>query len=320
MQQFAEEKWNIMKKKEYKRNAENVGRYILKVLQTLGGSASRQSIKEGIVDDEGIGISYEDVFEPITSRNGTQYIPFNMDFNFSLVNLLNCGYIQAYDRGGDIVLTEKGRSADMSLYPTEDDMRIQNEYWDKKHKERYLRRKEKSKVDKVENEDPQFEDTEDESDMTENWKIDVLNQIKLFSPKKFESFSRLLFSHMGIKFDREKGVKMSGDHGIDGYGYFESDEFRTAKVVVQCKRYTDNPVSEPEIDKFKGVMMSFNADYGIFITTSYFTKQAQSKAVQGGNTVTLIDGQRLVELIEKYELHITPVQTYVLDDYYFQKD
>lgn len=184
-----------------------------------------------------------------------------MDFNFSLVNLFNCGYIQAYDRGGDIVLTEKGRSADMSSYPTEDDMRIQNEYWEKKNKERYLRRKQMSKIDATENEEPQFEDTEDESDVTENWKIDVLNQIKLFSPKKFESFSRLLFSHMGIKFDREKGVKMSGDHGIDGYGYFESDEFRTAKVVVQCKRYTDNPVSEPEIDKFKGVMMSFNADY-----------------------------------------------------------
>ena len=73
---------------------------ILKVLQTLGGSASRQSIKEGIVDDDEMNISYEDVFEPITSKNGTKYVPFNMDFNFSLVNLLNCGYIQAYDRGG----------------------------------------------------------------------------------------------------------------------------------------------------------------------------------------------------------------------------
>lgn len=309
-----------MKKQEYKRNADNVGRYILKVLQMLGGSASRQSIKEGIVDDDGNDISYEDVFEPITSKNGTKYIPFNMDFNFSLVNLLNCGYIQAYDRGGDIVLTEKGRSADMSLYPTEHDLQIQGEYWDKKHKERYLRKKEKGKAEKVENEDVQLEETDEESDKSEDWKIDVLNQIKLFSPPKFESFSRLLFSHMGIKFDREMGVKMSGDHGIDGYGYFESDEFRTAKVVVQCKRYTDNPVSEPEIDKFKGVMMSFNADYGIFITTSYFTKQAQAKAVQGGNTVTLIDGQRLVELIEKYQLHITPVKTYTLDDYYFQKD
>ena len=116
-----------MKKQEYKRNADNVGKYILKVLQTLGGSASRQSIKEGIVDDEEIDISYADVFETITSKKGTAYIPFNMDFNFSLVNLLNCGYIQAYDRGGDIVLTEKGRSVETSLYPTENDLQIQSE-------------------------------------------------------------------------------------------------------------------------------------------------------------------------------------------------
>ena len=87
----------ILEKKEYKRNTENVGRYILKALQTLGGSASRQSIKERIVDDDEMDISYKDVFKPITSRNGTKYIPFNIDFNFSLVNLLNCGYIQAYD-------------------------------------------------------------------------------------------------------------------------------------------------------------------------------------------------------------------------------
>ena len=67
-------------------------------------------------------------------------------------------------------------------------------------------------------------------------------------------------------------------------------------------------------------MSSFNADYGIFITTSYFTKQAQEKAVQGGNLVTLIDGQKLVGLIEKYQLDITKVFTYELNDYYFQND
>ena len=127
-----------MKKQEYKRNADNVGKYILKVLQTLGGSASRQFIKEGIVDDEEIDISYEEVFEPITSQNGTKYIPFNMDFIFSLVNLLNCGYIQAYDRGGDIILTEKGRSVETGLYPTENDLQMQREYWVKKNRERYF--------------------------------------------------------------------------------------------------------------------------------------------------------------------------------------
>ena len=104
-----------------------------------------------------------------------------------------------------------------------------------------------------------------------------------------------------------------------GDGGDPAEDWRVT-VLEQIKRFTESPVSEPEIDKFKGVMMSFNADYGIFITTSYFTKQAQEKAVQGSNTVTLIDGQRLVDLIEKYRLHITPVQTYVLNDYYFQKD
>ena len=76
-------------------------------------------------------------------------------------------------------------------------------------------------------------------------------------------------------------------------------------------------VSESEIDKFKGVMDSFNAEYGIFITTNYFTDRARKKATQGNNTVTLIDGQTLAELVEKYQLHITPVNTYALDDYYF---
>ena len=67
----------------------------------------------------------------------------------------------------------------------------------------------------------------------------------------------------------------------------------------------------------KGVMDSFNAEYGIFITTNHFTDRARKKATQGNNTVTLIDGQTLAELVEKYQLHITPVNTYALDDYYF---
>lgn len=306
---------------QYKRQF--VEGYIIKALQSLGGSASRKSIKEEIVADENINISYEDVFEPILSKKGTLYIPFNMDFNFGLINLHTCGYIQDYGRGGDITLTETGRTADDSLVPTAVDRDRIDSYWEKKNKERAERKgRPDGQSDNAMPADgaPGLPAESDNNDTSEDWKIEILERIKQFSPKKFESFSRLLFSHMGIKFDKEKGVKMSGDHGIDGYGYFESDEFRTAKVVIQCKRFADNPVSEPDIDKFKGVMMSFNADYGIFITTSFFTKQAQAKAIQGSNAVTLIDGQRLVELIEKYRLHITPVHTYEINDYYFQKD
>lgn len=302
----------------YKR--QSVEKYIIKALQSLGGSASRKAIKEEIVADESINISYEDVFEPIKSKKGTSYIPFTMDFNFGLVNLHTCDCIQDYGRGGDITLTETGRTIDFLTFPTDEDKRKIDSYWEKKAREREEKKKTESDEQALFSIEETPEETSEETDISEDWKVTVLERIKQFSPKKFESFSRLLLSHMGIKFDREKGVKMSGDHGIDGFGYFESDEFRTAKVVVQCKRFVDCPVSEPDIDKFKGVMMSFNADYGIFITTSFFTKQAQVKAVQGGKTVTLIDGQRLVDLIEKYQLHITPVLTYELNDYYFQKD
>lgn len=125
---------------------------------------------------------------------------------------------------------------------------------------------------------------------------------------------------MGVTIDKNRGIVRSGDHGIDGFGYFISDEFRTSRVAIQCKRFTEGPVSEPDIDKFKGVMDSFNAEYGIFVTTSYFTDRAKMKATQGNNTVTLIDGQQLADLVEKYQLHITPVNTFTLDDYYFEKD
>ena len=299
----------------YKR--QRIGKYILKILQNLGGTGSRNKIKEGIVADETIGISYNDVFEPVKSKSGSSYIPFNYDFNFGIKELYVCGLIDNYKRGDDISLTEAGRIMDYGSFPTNEQKEIIEKYWSEKRAER----EEKSKRDDNSDAEEEIDDSSfKEEEAPDDWRTNILERIKQFTPKKFESFSRLLLTRMGIKFDPVKGVSMSGDHGIDGFGYFESDEFRTTRVAVQCKRFTEGSVSEPEIDKFKGVMDGFNADYGIFVTTSYFTKKAIEKAVLGTKTVTLIDGQKLVDLIEKYKLHITPVQTFILDDYYYQKD
>nr|WP_225353458.1 restriction endonuclease [Lacticaseibacillus thailandensis] len=161
---------------------------------------------------------------------------------------------------------------------------------------------------------------DDNEDPEDSWKAELLVRIKQFSPAKFEQFARLLIHQMGVRIDAKMGKVISGDHGIDGFGYFQSDEFRTSRVAIQAKRYGDGPVGEPEIDKFKGVMDSFNAEYGIFITTSHFTDGAKRKAVQGAKSVTLIDGQGIVQLVEKYQLHISPVQTFELDDYYTEKN
>ncbi|MCB6603135.1 restriction endonuclease, partial [Erysipelatoclostridium ramosum] len=78
------------------------------------------------------------------------------------------------------------------------------------------------------------------------FKQNLLDSISKMSPKKFEAFSRMLLRKMGVNFT-EKGVQISNDGGIDGYGYhLDSSDFRTTKVVIQCKRYNSGPVTEPE--------------------------------------------------------------------------
>ena len=307
-------------KKTYQR--QRVGKYIIKALQDLGGSASKQKIKEEIVDDKTNDISYDDAFTLVKStKSGNAYIPFNFDFNFGLKELFALGYIEKYNRTTDIILTENGRKADYTIYPNELELKKINEYWGQVHKEN-LKNKKFKQDNNVFVSESEEEKTEDDLLDRETLQVKLLDKIKQFSPKKFESFSRKLLSKMGIVFDNEKGIMMSNDHGIDGYGIFESDEFRTNKVVIQCKRYTDGHIGEPEIDKFRGVISKFSADYGIFITTTHFSENAKKAANQVNPIITLIDGQRLINLIVKYGLGVKeiPVPFFSIDEYYNEKD
>ena len=304
---------------EYKRR--DVQKAIILALRNLGGTASRKDIKKEIAESEIDGLDHDKVYFRKKTKNGS-YSPFLFDFNFGLKNLEIVGYVEPLQRGQDVILTDSGRSADLTNYPDE----LQNQkigaYWNKKNTLRYEKNKAKqNNTEAKEIVESELGNSLDEQDTAEDaWKSQLLEQIKKFSPAKFESFLRLLISKMGVKIDKIKGIKLSGDHGLDGFGYFRANEFRTSRVAIQCKRYTAGLVGESEIRDFKGTMDSFNAEYGIFVTTSSYTNSAEQIAMQGNRTVTLIDGQELCDLIEKYQLHITPVQTYTLDDYYFEKD
>ena len=199
-------------------------------------------------------------------------------------------------------------------------------YWEEKARERE-KLKEQKEIDKKEvtNFEPSIDidhnhDDEEsigdinEGNILDDVKVQLQEAIKNMSPAKFEQFSRLLLTKMGIKFTN-KGISISNDGGIDGYGYHMGDDFRTTRVVIQCKRYTVNPVGEPDINQFLGAMNKFQADYGVFITSSRFTTKAR-EAAREGSPITLIDGDDLVELIIKYELFVTPVTTYILEDFY----
>lgn len=283
---------------------------ILLVLQDAGGKLDRTEIKSRISDlDEQIAEFAEVV--KTSKSTGNTYKDFNFRFNFAIKNLSFLEYLE-YSKGNPtITLTEKGLNIDVESLDVERDVMIPSKkFWNalkEKNKREHNHQREivEDSVDESMSEDQILND----------FKEQLLNAIAKMTPKKFEAFSRALLTKMGVDFTN-KGIQVSNDGGIDGYGYHRDlDDFRTTRVVIQCKRYNSAPVREPDINQFLGAMNKFQADYGAFITNSRFTNSARI-ASREGSPITLIDGNDLVDLVIKYQLYITPVTTYVLDDFY----
>ncbi|QBO37085.1 restriction endonuclease [Periweissella cryptocerci] len=115
-------------------------------------------------------------------------------------------------------------------------------------------------------------------------------------PHQFEVFTRELMHALGLELDLTLGVKQSADGGIDGFGYLRTIYLRTERIAIQAKRWQSN-IGSREIDSFRGAMDKFHADFGIFITTSRFTKEAVAASRAGVKPITLVDGDELVGLV-----------------------
>ncbi|BAK95222.1 Mrr restriction system protein [Tetragenococcus halophilus NBRC 12172] len=134
-------------------------------------------------------------------------------------------------------------------------------------------------------------------------------------PQKFELFCRGLLTNMGVDIEESVGVQYVADGGLDGFGYITSEDFRTTRVALQAKRW-DRKVSAPEIDKFRGAMDKYNAEYGIFVTTSDFTRDAMRVAKSGTRIITLINGDKICDLVARYHYYVEEVTTYKLKSFY----
>ncbi len=163
------------------------------------------------------------------------------------------------------------------------------------------------------------DDQDGTNEIEEPWRQQLLDALMKMNPKKFELFCRVLLTKMGIDVDDEKGVQYVADGGIDGFGYVRSDDYRTTRVALPAKRW-QGKVSAPEIDKFCGAMDKFNAEFGIFITNSDFTREAVKTAREETRIITLINGDQICDLVAKYNYYVEPVTTYRLKDFYLDKD
>ena len=66
--------------------------------------------------------------------------------------------------------------------------------------------------------------------------------------------------------------------------------------------------------------MAGRADKGIIITTGSFTAEARREATRdGAPPIELIDGEKLLDLLEKFEIGLKPVTTFEVEYGFFKE-
>lgn len=149
----------------------------------------------------------------------------------------------------------------------------------------------------------------------------ILKNLNNSKPRFFEILVidlLLAMGYGGSKGDVAEIRGRSGDEGIDGV--IKEDKLGLDVVYIQAKRWKDTVVGRPEIQKFVGALKGQRARKGIFITTSKFSKEAADYAGRLDDSVVLMDGVRLAELMIEHGIGVSVSTSYEikrLDSDYF---
>lgn len=143
----------------------------------------------------------------------------------------------------------------------------------------------------------------------------LLERIRNLTSSGFERLTQRLLRESG--FSEVKVTGRSGDGGIDGSGTLSLNKLVSIQVLFQCKKYQGS-VGSPSVRDFRGAMQG-RADYGLILTTGTFTADAKREATRDGvSPIELIDGERLVDLMKDLQLGLVPIQTFAVDEIFFQ--
>ncbi len=142
---------------------------------------------------------------------------------------------------------------------------------------------------------------------------DVLARVREQDPDFLERLVLGLLTAMGYGGAAESAEHLgrAGDEGLDGV--IRQDRLGLDRIYVQAKRYAeDRPISRPDIQGFVGALHGAQADRGVFITTSRFSREATDYAAKIAARVILIDGAQLAALMVEHNIGVQDRETYVL--------
>ena len=277
--------------------------YMIVAIHRLGGSDHGIKIVNATAKLMEISEEYKNRVSGKDPKGNDRY-HFDLQVRWAMSQLKKAGYLKPTIEtpNGHWGLSLKGEDLVKKLLKNINDEKctdkLINEMKENNKKRKGIRKK---LSEKSENSDEEFEQILELADDEINFEEDDIEQdlekICKMDPYEFERVCIKLIKSMGGDL---KETKKSGDGGIDGEGFIDTGLIRF-RVVLQVKRYQrGNNVNETLISAFLGAKEKFNADKGIFITTSSFSKGAIELADE--KSIKLIDGYELVPLMRKHEV------------------
>jgi restriction system protein len=254
----------------------------------LGGSASIGEIAETVIKRAG----FSDAQQAVLHHDGPE-TEIGYRLAWARTHLKGMGLL-ANSARGVWTLTDEGTSL-VTDPSTSDDQRHEKvrqlaaAYLVKTRKARKARQSQ-------DNGEPAAAELTDER----SWKEQLLNQLMSMRPGAFERLAQRLLRE--ADFDSVNVTGRSGDGGIDGLGVYRLG-LVSFPVFFQCKRYGGS-VGPGAVRDFRGAMAG-RGDKGLLITTGSFTPDAKREATRdGAPAIDLIDGDRLCDLLKRYELGV----------------
>ena len=271
---------------------------LLDALRELGGSGTPDEVVERIATDLGLP---DEVQNDLLPSGGPR---FRNQIAWARFYLVREGLLDSSKRG-IWSLTEKGRTTSL-VHEQARELFL-----------RWVKIFQEQRRAKAEAEEPIAEQVAEGTGSTsKDYRGETIDLLLGLPPAGFERLSQRLLREAG--FTQVVVTGQSGDGGIDGHGTLQINPLVSFKVLFQCKRYAKS-VSPSHVRDFRGAMAG-RADKGIIITTGSFTTEARREASRdGAPPIELIDGEKVVDMLENLELGLRPVTTYELDHSFFSE-
>jgi restriction system protein len=139
-------------------------------------------------------------------------------------------------------------------------------------------------------------------EMTQEAREQLSEYLANMDSYKFEALIKFLLEEMG--YTEVETTSPTYDKGVDVVANIELG-ISSVREVVQVKRHRGN-INRTVLDQLRGSLHRFDAVRGTIITTGGFSKGTVHAAFErGAAPITLIDGEKLLDLMVQYEIGVT---------------